>query len=243
MSTTIIDRRCTADPVDDPQADVDRHARRRAVREASARRDLHLQAALLAEADVKASEARCDQLADDHQRLCSPWQAELGELEAKAIARIGRREPPDAEEDERRGELAKLIATATSELEAAIALEREVQGVARRKARKIREGHPPGVLILAALGKLPLANPRLLAELHVAQQRVKWLSARKSSAEKSAKIHRYNADEIQAKRAHGDLAASLRHVANWTAEIEAVGSELAAALTEAERVHRAMIDE
>ena len=198
--TRFVDKRCEAVDTPDPEDENVRLARRRAVREAAARRDMELAPALLAEQDVRDSESRCDQLADDHARLCEPWQTELGELEQRAIERIGRREAPDADEDARRGELSRLIVEATSDLEKAIAVEHELQADRRRKARKIREGNPPGSILLMALSKTPLANPRLLAELHVCRERIRWLKVRESAAERSLKIHRYNLSEIQAKR-------------------------------------------
>ena len=153
--TTIVDRRHSAPPTDDPEAESDRMARRAAVREAAARRDIELQPALLAEADIKASEARCDQLADEHARTCAPWQEELQTLEQRAIERIGRREPPDEDEDSRRTELTKLIAEATSELEQAIESERDLQATARCKGPQDSRGTSPSRYCLDGIGQAP----------------------------------------------------------------------------------------
>ena len=227
----------------DPQADTERLRRRADVREQAARRDLELQPAILAEQDIRDSESRCDGLAADHQTLCQPWQDELAALEKTAISRIGRHEPPNAEEDERRAELTKLIAAATGDLEKAIAAEREVQGVARRKARLARQGRPPSGVILMKLAQPPLACPRLLAESHVCKQRAKWAEARKKAAEKSLEIHRYNERETAAGRMSGDMQSIQRKIAFWQAECDAVEAEQATARAESERIYRTMIDE
>ncbi|MBN2577644.1 MAG: hypothetical protein JXB10_01455 [Pirellulales bacterium] len=237
MSTEIINKRTT-----DPD-DSERLARRRSIREQAARRDLELQPAVLAEADVKASERRCDELAEQHAMATAPWQSELSALEERAIARIGQRKPVNSEEDERRAELTKLISSATADLERAIAAEREIQAVARQKARRIRQGHPPSDTILAALAKPPLASPRLLAEQHVARERAKWLRVRQQAAEKSLRIQTYNATEIRADRMSGDLDAVLARVAAWEAELSAVTEEMTAALAEGEKIHQRLIDE
>ncbi len=139
--------------------------------------------------------------------------------------------------------LTKLIADATSELETAVAAEREVQSIARRKARLTRQGKPPADTILAKLAKPPLASPFLLAEAHVCREKRKWLQARMKAAEKSLAIHRYNRDEIQAGRSYGDLSASIRHVANWDREIEAVGDELAKAMADSDDLHDRLLNE
>jgi len=215
----------------------------RAVREQAARRDLELQPAVLAEQDIRASESRCDALADQHQQTCQPWQTELAELEQTAISRIGQREPPDTEQDARRAELTRWINQATSDLETAIATEHELQAIARRKARLIRQGKPPGYTILAQLSKPPLASPQLLAEQHVAKERTKWLRARQQAAEKALKIQKYNVEAIQENRIYGDLQAKQRRLEHWQAELEAVGEELAEAMVQAEQAHQALLDE
>jgi hypothetical protein len=204
---------------------------------------MELAPALLAEQDVRDSESRCDQLADDHARLCSPWQAELSELEQAAISRVSRREAPDAEEDERRAELTKLIGTATSDLERAVAEEHDLQSVARRKARKIREGNPPGEILLMVLAKSPLANPRLLAELFVAKQRIAFATARIAAAKTGLKIAEGNLDGIRRNAVSGELAVHTHKANCWRAELAAGEAEQAEALAEAEKIHKAMIDE
>lgn len=243
MTTKFIDRRNPAAPETDPAVEAERMERRRAVCRMAARRDLELEPALLAEADVKASEARCDQLADEHAKTCGVWQTELAELEQRAIERIGRREPPDTDEDARRAELAKLIATATADLEKAIAAEREIQAIARRTARKIREGRPPSSTILMALTRPPLVNSRLLGQEFVFREKIKWLKARQNAAEKTLKICRYNVSEIAAGRMSGVLSVWTGKSAAWECELQAVGSEIASTLAEAENLHRRMIDE
>jgi len=60
MSAKIVDKRTT-----DPD-DSDRMAKRRAVREAAARRDLELAPAVQAEADIKLSEQRIEAATDKH---------------------------------------------------------------------------------------------------------------------------------------------------------------------------------
>lgn len=235
--TTIINKR-GHDPTDS-----ERMARRRAVREQAARRDAELLPAVLAEADIAASENRCDQAADEHATNTAPLQIELSELEAAAIVRIADRLPADSERDARRAELVGLIAEATVELEVVVAREREIQGVARQKARRIRQGHPPPDTILAALAKPPAASPRLLAEAHVARERVRWLQARRQAAEKALKIHAFNAAEIRGGRTSGDLGVFLGKVAAWERERDAVGQELAEAMTEGQRVYQEILAE
>ena len=243
MTTSIIDRRHSAKPGPDPEAETERMRRRRAVRESAARRDIELRPALLAEKDVRDSEARCDELADSHQRVCQPWQNELTELEELAVKRIGAREPPNTEEDARRGELARLIAAATADLEKAVADEAAIQSIARRKARKTREGKPPSDTILMALAKPPLANPALLGEQFVRGEQLKWLKARQQAAEKTLKICQYNLNEIRAKRMSGDVAVWQGKVSSWEAEVGAVGNEITIALAESDKAYREMIEE
>lgn len=241
--TKYIDRRHSATPDPDHEVETERQARRRAVREAAAKRDLELQPALLAEADVKASEARCDALADEHQRLCAPLQDELALLETRAIQRVGRREPPDVEEDARRVELAKLIADATSDLEKAVTAEHELQTDRRRTARRIRQGKPPAETLLLALAQPPLVDPKLLGEQFVLREKIKWLKARQNAAEKTLKICQLNATEIRKGTTSGDASLWQGKCEAWEGELAAVGSEIAEALAEGKALHQAMIDE
>ena len=177
MTIKFTDRRTDTDPAPEDErvaAENDRMAKRREVREQAAQRDIELESALLAEADVRASAERCESFADSHQATCQPWQTELAELERSAIQRIGRREPPDEEEDTRRVELSKLISEATRSLEESIAAERELQAVARQKARRIREGKPPSDTILAALTRPPLVDHKLAIRSFCLEQKIKW---------------------------------------------------------------------
>jgi hypothetical protein len=223
--------------------DTERLSRRRSLREQAAQRDIELLPARLAEQDIEASRVRRDEAADQHSIATQPLQEELGRLEEAAISRIGRREPPDAEADARRAELTQLIAAATAELEAIIRREREIQSIARRKARKIREGRPPADVLLMKLAQGPLASPRLLAEQHVCRQRVQWLEARRKAAKKALEINQYNVAQLTAGRMFGDLAAATARVAAWEREVAAVAGEIAAALAEQERIHQALLDE
>lgn len=235
--TKILDLRQT-----DPD-DSDRQRRRQQIREQAARRDLELQPALVWEADIRASQARCDAAADRHATATAPWQSELKDLEARAIARIGRREEPDADEDQRRAELIGLIAEATRDLETTVNREREIQAALSHKANRLRMGHPSGYTILGALAQPPLASPALLVKLHVAQQRTAAATGRIARAQAALKIAEYNLDGVRRGVISGELSVYEHKKACWEAELEAAQREQADAQREGEAIHRAMIDE
>jgi len=238
MSDTRIINRRQSDP-----DDSDRQRRRAQVREMAARRDMELQPALLAEADIEQSKRRADEAADKHQRQTAPLQLELQDLEQRAIQRIGRREAPDAAEDERRAELLAELREANHDLERTLEKERNCQADFARKARRLREGRPPGYTILMDLAKPPLASPRLLAAQHVCRERIKWLEARKSAAQRALRICQHNAEEIRADRMSGDLSVWTWKVAAWEAELAAVGQELGEAVAAQEQNSRELLDE
>ncbi|NLS96619.1 MAG: hypothetical protein GXX96_31170 [Planctomycetaceae bacterium] len=237
MTTTIINKRTTdAD-------DAERLRKRADVREKAFRLQLEKDKIGPLEAVLTDSFARVETATDAHAAVCGPLQTELNILEAAAVERIQQRQPPDAIDDARRVQILREITSENATLEAVVEAEKTFRAPTERQIWELKNQVTDPNAILLRLGQHPYASPKLLGELHVAQQRIKWLRARQQAAERSLKIHTYNRDEIQAKRSHGDLAASLRHIANWTAEIEAVGSELADAMTSADSVHKQLLNE
>ncbi|HUT91572.1 MAG TPA: hypothetical protein VMY37_18890 [Thermoguttaceae bacterium] len=223
--------------------DSERLAHRRSIRLAAAKRDLELAPARLAEADIAASELRVDAAADEHSTACAPLQEELAALEQAAIGRVADRLPANAEEDARRAELIGEIGVLTTTLEAAVAAERKIQSSLLAKVQYIRQGHLPPDTILAALSRPPLANPRLLAELFVSRERIKWLRARAKAAEKALDRLRFSVGEIKAGRMAENLGFFLGKVYEWELEGGAVAKEIAAATSEGQRVHSEILDE
>ena len=222
---------------------TDRLTHRRAIREAAAQREMELLPAILAEGDIRLSEGRCDQAADEHATATAPLQTELSDLETAAVARIADRLPANAEEDARRAELTTEIAEATGELEVVAQAERKIQQSLLAKVQYIRQGLLPPDTILAALSRPPLANPRLLAELFVSRERLKWLRARAKAAEKALDRLHFSVAEIRAGRMTDNLGFFLGKVYEWELERDTAGRELSEATAEGQRVQREIFDE
>ncbi|NLF74010.1 MAG: hypothetical protein GX575_33815 [Candidatus Anammoximicrobium sp.] len=240
--TTFTDRRCTA-VADTSEADSERMRKRQSIREKAGRDELTLAPIALWKADIESSQQRVDDATDQHNTACVPWQDELGRLEELAVQRIGQRLPADPEGDSRRAELLALINEANKALEETIQRENETQGELRRKIHQLQTGIAPPSVTLMRLAQPPAASPQLLAELFVAKQRIAFATARVKAAGVGLRIAEANLDGIRRNIVSGELAVHTHKANCWRAELEAGEAEQAAALTEAERVHRAMIDE
>lgn len=235
--TTIINRRET-----DPD-DSDRLRRRADIRAEAATLQFQKDRIPVLETTLSESHQRVEVATNAHAATCDPLQKELKTLEAQAVERIQQRQPADEAADARRAEILREIADANATLEAVVEAEKVCRAPTEREVWRLRNEVLDPKAVLSRLGQPPLANPKLLAEQHVANERVRWLRARQHAAEKARAIQRSNVEEIRADRITGDLEAKMRRLAGWEAEVTAAAGELVAALGEAETVHKEMIDE
>ncbi|NLS92473.1 MAG: hypothetical protein GXX96_09945 [Planctomycetaceae bacterium] len=243
MSTTIIDRRHSAGETTDPEVEHERMARRRAVRAEAAKLKFEKDKLIPLEAVVAESHQRVEAATELHQTACVPLQAELETLEVEAVERIANRKKPDPKADQRRADILRELAAENAKLEQVVETEKHLRAPTEREIWRLRNRVTDPAAVLGRLAQPPAASPELLAELHVARERIKWLRARQAAAEKTLRICQFNATEIEAKRITGDLSIWRGKTLAWEHELAAVGDELASAMAEAEKIHKSMLDE
>lgn len=245
-----IDKRQDADQdqgpsVEDQHSDeLDRQARRAAIRSEMARNQVALEKAAMLESEIAESHARVELAADQHRQECEPLQSELERLERDAIHRIASRAPADQDADRRRRELIKKITKANGQLETIIADEKRLRRPAENQAYRLRQDHTVPHALESRLAQPGNAHPELLIKSHVAQQAAKWAEARRQAASQAARIIERNIRAIETgKVSRSELAPQRRRLAKWQAEHQAAGDALTEALARSAAVGREIIAE
>ncbi len=247
QGTPIIDRR--TDAPDEPSAEdlhsneQDRLARRHNVKVRVAELEVKRQRADLLRAEIRRIDAEVEQAADLHQASCEPLQAELTELERLAIERIAKREPPDADQDQRRAEIVSEITEHNKTLETITERAKKLKAPLATEADKLSFDSAGLQAEENKLARIGIAKPELLVASYVARKRLDFATTRLRTARKTIQIYEENLDGIRRGIMGGDVGIQLHHLASCSAEIEAAAAEEAAALKETSEIHREKIAE
>lgn len=223
--------------------DTERLARRRAIRSEAAKLQFEKDKIPVLEATLADSHQRVEVATDAHTATCAPLQLELSTLESEAVARIGRREPPDETADGRRAELLREITDENGRLETIVEAEKVCRAPTEREVWKLRNEVLDPKAVLSRLGQPALASPSLLLAAHCASQATRFASARREHARRSLKLHEANVGGLRCGQITGNLTAELFHVSKWEAEVAAAGAAVGEAIAEGQRIHKAILAE
>lgn len=244
MNWTTKDKR-TEEPTSEELRDAEdeRQRKRQALRLQIAAMQLKLDRAALLQAEIRTIDDRLDAAADLHTSTTAPLQAELEELEKRAIQRIAARVPANPTEDSRRREIIGEIGEANRQLEEVTQREQALRRPLEQQVHALTIAAASIQPLTSKLSQPPLACPRLLIDAHICQQRIQAATTRIATAQRASKVIRHNVTEIQARRMAGDLAAQRGRLERWEAEEKAATQEQADALALAAKISQAMIDE
>jgi hypothetical protein len=200
-----------------------------------------------------------DEAVAEHEQACLPAQEAIQRIEQKMAVLIADRKPIPGELERQRLEALEQIEQANQALELRTQTLKKARGRLEKQASELHSQAANIQVLRNSLAKAPLANEKLLVDMHVARQATRWLSARVNAA--AAQVDNWRAAVKDAKVngtrplvgnfgyefrdgepvTHAMLDAE--RLERWTAELEAAGAALQAAQRVENDLHQAMIDE
>lgn len=197
------------------------------------------------DAELRNLDARADEAADVHRERTAPVQEELATIEEKILAAMSGREPIDPAVELRRTQLLQLVSDANHDLELNLAALKELRKPVEQQRDKSRMETTELTAMRNKLAQPPLADPSLLVEQFVAQQRAAAMQSWERNARST--FERVESELAAAKRRkqqEPDLLAILEgRFARWNATVLAAAQQSFDAIKECDQFYQQMIGE
>ena len=171
-------------------------------------------------------------------------QSELATLEQAAILRIANRQPSDAEENARRGEIITEIGGFNRVLEEITERCRRLRAPLEQERQKLLVQSASWQTVQAKLTRPPLVNPALAIEAHILECRKSAAGGRISTATRALRIVGANIASIhEGRMSRADLPPQQARHDRWSAELQAASQEQADAMEAGEALMARMLEE
>lgn len=173
------------DPSDSTDADAERLARRRAIKQRNAKLFLKYKRRQELQQSRQQIDARLDKLASDFEEEMQPVQASIQVLERRIISCVSGGRPVDPQDEQQRAELLRKVEDANRKLQTDIAAEKQLIPIIEKELAELMRDAAEYQASAFDLGRRNVACPVLWRKYEVLKNRSKWCDHRIASLTES----------------------------------------------------------